>query len=141
MNIYDQIFLEGYYDAINSVAVDDVFDNFENKYGKDNTTELTTFKDMKQRDGFAATPLERPNLLKLHHKKNQNIGVDSKCFKSINYLKEAEDEYEDEFISDIDGENPNGLENKKSKKIDNHYMKWHNEAFLEGYYDALEDNI
>jgi len=101
MNTYDQIFLEGYYDAINSVAIDDVFDNFENKYGKDDTTELTTFKDMKQKDGFAATPLEMPNHLKILHKKNQNIGVENKVFSSMNYLKE--------------------------------------QAFLEGYYDALND--
>lgn len=89
MNIYEETFLEGYYDAINDVAVTDVFKDFEDKYGKDDTTELTTFKDMHQKDAFPPHGKDRANLFKAVHERDKNIGVESKVFNSRNYLKES----------------------------------------------------
>lgn len=83
-------FREGYYDAINDMEITDVFQNFENKYGKDDTTELTTFKDMNQKDAFPPHGKDRANLFKAVHERDKNIGVESKVFSHKNYLKEEE---------------------------------------------------
>ena len=83
-------FSEGYYDSINDMEITDVFQNFENKYGKDNTTELTTFKDINQKDAFPPHGKDRANLFKAIHERDKNIGVESKVFSHKNYLKEEE---------------------------------------------------
>jgi hypothetical protein len=139
-NEMENAYLEGYYQAINDLKVDDVFDNFENKYGKDDTTELTTFKDMSQKDACPAMGHKRANLfLAIKNRDEQNPKMKKNFYKSNDYLDEEETCDE---ISDLSKPNANNLDNKKDKKILNHYVKFHEEeidnAFLEGYYDAME---
>lgn len=89
MQVANEAFLEGYYDALNDIGkeveIEDVFKNFEDEYGKDDTTELTTFKDMRQKDGFASRSHDYPNLFKRVHDRDMNLNPNR--FKKMNYLK------------------------------------------------------
>jgi hypothetical protein len=100
---------EEVYDSINNLEITDVFQNFEDKYGKDNTTELTTFKDLHQKDAFPPHGKDRANLFKAVHERDKNIGVEHQVFKNSNKQKRMCEEMTYE------------------------------EAFLEGYYDALNE--
>lgn len=97
---------DNYYEEINGDHITDVFSNFEDKFGEDDTT-MIKVNDIKQKDRFYSSRdgLDRPNMLKMVHEKNKNIGVENKVFCSRNCINE--DEYED--------------------------------AYLEGYYDAITE--
>lgn len=79
---------EDYYNDINDQSITDVFSNFEDKYGKDDTTELTTFKDLKQRDAFPPHGKTRPNMFKKIHDRDMNANKGS-FYDKMEYLKEA----------------------------------------------------
>lgn len=79
---------EDYYSDINDQSITDVFSNFEDKYGKDDTTELTTFKDLKQRDAFPPHGKTRPNMFKKIHDRDMDANKGS-FYDKMEYLKEA----------------------------------------------------
>jgi len=148
----ESIYSEGYYDAINDMEITDVFQNFENKYGKDDTTELTTFKDMKQKDAFPPHGKDRANLFKAIHERDKNIGIENKVFSRKNYLKEGRstDMYVNDFLEgylDALNESCNCGSKKcpicsKKKKVMNDCgisCNEEDEIFLQGYYDAIEE--
>lgn len=147
-------FKEGYYDSINDMQITDVFQNFENKYGKDNTTELTTFKDMNQKDGFPPHGKDRGNLFKAVHERDKNIGIESKVFSHKNYLKEEEcfNMYNENFLEGyLDalneacscGSKKCPICAKKKKIVDecngSSCNEDYNDIFIQGYYDALAE--
>jgi hypothetical protein len=147
-------FSEGYYDAINDMEITDVFQNFEDKYGSDDTTELTSFKDMKQKDAFPPHGKDRGNLFKAVHERDKNIGIESKVFNHKNYLKEEEcfNMYNENFLEGyLDalneacscGSKRCPICAKKKKIVDecngSSYNEDYSDIFMQGYYDALSE--
>lgn len=147
-------FSEGYYDAINDMEITDVFQNFEDKYGSDDTTELTSFKDMKQKDAFPPHGKDRGNLFKAVHERDKNIGIESKVFNHKNYLKGEEcfNMYNENFLEGyLDalneacscGSKKCPICAKKKKIVDecngSSCNEDYSDIFMQGYYDALAE--
>jgi len=122
---------EEVYDSINNLEITDVFQNFEDKYGKDNTTELTTFKDLHQKDAFPPHGKDRANLFKAVHERDKNIGVEHQVFKNANKQKRMCEEmtYEDLFLEGYyDALN----ETKKEKEEEENFFKKHKKKIIAG---------
>jgi hypothetical protein len=85
-------FSESLYDSINGEHITDVFDNFEDKFSNDNTTELTTFKDMEQRRGFPSNDFDHKkiNLMKAIYERDKHNSINQKVFDKMNYLREEQ---------------------------------------------------
>lgn len=148
-------FSEGYYDSINDMQITDVFQNFEDKYGSDDTTELTSFKDMKQKDAFPPHGKDRANLFKAIHERDKNIGIEDKIFSHKNYLKEEEcfNMYDKIFLEGyLDalneacncGSKKCPICSKKKKIVDecngSSCNEDYNDEFMQGYYYALAES-